>query len=198
MICCIKYYYLHNNTMSTISNICQPNLRSILQCVIARFLYREEINNMCGANTYLNELYTDDWRYVYRICLHHQPNNYDGQAIINKYNCQSWYKEGKYHREGDQPAIIYSNSDQYWFKEGKLHRDGDQPAIIYANGNQEWYKKGEIHREGDQPAIIYANGSQAWYKEGNLHREGDQPARIYADGTQEWWIEGKRINDLLH
>ena len=155
--------------MSTISNICQPHLRSILQSVVSRFLYREEINNMCGVNRYLNELFIEDWRYVYRICLHHQPHNYDGPVVINE------------------------KGTHYWYKEGNIHRDGDQPAIIRANGDQEWYKEGTRHRDGDQPAIIRADGTQGWHKEGKRHREGDQPARIYADGRQEWWIEGMRV-----
>ena len=179
--------------MSTISNICKPDLRSILQCVVSRFLYREEINNMCGANTYLNELFLEDWRYVYRICLHIQPHNYDGLAIIRASGTQYWLKEGKLHREGDQPAIIQADGSQEWFKEGKLNRDGDKPAKIEANGTQHWYKEGNLHREGDQPAIIEANGNQEWYKGWKLHRDKDQPARIFVDGRQEWWVEGKRI-----
>jgi len=123
-------------------NICQLDLRNPLQSVVSQFLYREDINNMCGANTYLNELFLEDWRYVYKICLHHQPHNYDGLAIIFPNGAQYWYKEGKYHREGDQPAIIFSNGNQLWYKEGKYHREGDQPAIIYANGDQEWWKEG--------------------------------------------------------
>ena len=179
--------------MSLISNICQPHLRSILQSVVSRFLYREEINNLCGANTFLNDLFTDDWRYVYRICLHHQPHNYDGLAIINKYGCQEWFKEGKLHRGGDKPAIINKYGSQHWYKEGKYHRGGDQPAIIYVSGTQYWYNEGKIHRDGDQPAVIVVNGTQSWWKEGKVHREGDQPAIIYADGRQEWWIEGMRV-----
>jgi len=163
-------------------SICQPDLRNILQSVIARFLYREHINNMCGANTYLNELFTDDWRYVYRICLHHQPHNYDGPAICTnnrlfmyfdyreRPDTQSWYKEGRYHREGDQPAVIYADGTQEWCKEGLIHREGDLPAKIYPNGTQEWFQEGKRHRDGDQPAIIYANGNQVWWKEGRLCR----------------------------
>jgi len=176
--------------MSTISNICQPHLRRILQCVVSRFLFREDINNICGANTYLNELFLEDWRYVYRICLHHQPHNYDGPAIINEKGTQKWYKEGKLHRDGDQPAVIHREGTQEWYKKGKCHRDGDQPTVIYADGGQEWFKEGKCHREGDRPARIYANGSQVWCKEGNIHRDGDQPAIINVDGLQKWFKEG--------
>ena len=198
--------------MSAISNICQPDLRSIIQSVISRFLYREEINNMCGTNRYLNELFLEDWRYVYRICLHIQPHNYDGLAIIGKTSphqwrwkpnregeqpaiiyrngTQSWYKEGKVHRDGDQPAIIYEGCQEWW-KEGKRHREGGQPALISVHGTLFWYKEGKRHREGDQPAVINANGDQGWYKEGKCHRDGDQPAIIRADGDQEWYKEGK-------
>jgi len=179
-----------NSNNST--NICQPDLKSILQSVVSRFLFREEINNMCGANAYLNELFLEDWRYVYRICLHHQPNNYDGPTVVNAYGDQCWYKEGKLHRGGDQPAAIYADDDQYWWKEGKVHRDGDQPAIIFARGRQEWWKEGNRHREGDNPAII-SKDCKHWYKEGKCHREGGRPAIIYSDGTRIWCIEGKRI-----
>jgi len=168
--------------MSTISNICQPHFRSILQCVVSRFLFREEINNICGANTYLNELFLEDWRYVYRICLHIQPHSCDGPAIINNGD-QFWYKEGVLHRDGDQPAVIYANGDQEWFKEGNRNREGDRPAIIFADGDHEWWKEGKLHRDGDQPAVIGANGNQEWWKEGKWHRDGDQPAIIGARGT---------------
>ena len=30
-----------------------------------------------------------------------------------------WYKDGKYHRDGDLPAIICKNGDKFWFKDGK-------------------------------------------------------------------------------
>ena len=200
--------------MSAISNICQPDLRSIIQSVISRFLYREEINNMCGTNRYLNELFLEDWRYVYRICLHIQPHNYDGLAIIGKTSphqwrwkpnregeqpaiiyegCQEWWKEGKRHREGGQPALISVHGTLFWYKEGKRHREGDQPAVINANGDQGWYKEGKCHRDGDQPAIIRADGDQEWYKEGKLHREGDQPAMISWNGIQLWYKEGRRF-----
>ena len=174
--------------MSAISNICQPHLRSILQSVVSRFLFTEEINNMCGANTYLNKLFLEDWRYVYRICLHHQPHNYDGQAIINKDGDQLWYKEGKYHREEDQPAVICANGHLLWYKKGKHHRDGDQPAVFYADGTQKWLKEGKLHRDGDQPAIFFSNGFQKWYKEGTCHRDGGQPAMILSDGLHYYVI----------
>jgi len=181
--------------MSTNSNICRSDLRSVIQSVVSRFLYREDINNMCGANRYLNELFIEDWRYVYRICLHHQPHNYDGPAVINTDGFQEWYKEGKRHREGDQPAIIWPCGTREWYKEGKWHREGDQPAIIKAGGYgfQAWYKEGKRHREGDQPAKICASGTQFWLKKGTFHRDGDQPAIIWANGDQEWWEEGGRI-----
>jgi hypothetical protein len=74
--------------------------------------------------------------YIYKkICLRHKPHSID-----------------------DLPAIILAGGDQSWYKEGKLHRDGDLPAVIYADGDQEWYKEGKLHRDGDLPAIIYADG----------------------------------------
>ena len=48
---------------------------------------------------------------------------------------EEWYKDGKYHRENDQPArIVYheNGSKRYegWYKDDEPHRENDQPAYI--------------------------------------------------------------------
>ena len=85
---------------------------------------------------------------------------------------------------------IHSNGIQQWYKNGKLHRDNDQPAIICPDGSKCWRKEGKRHREGDQPASIWANGMKEWYKDDTLHRDSDQPAVIQADGTKYWYKDG--------
>ena len=105
-----------------------------------------------------------------------------------------WYRKSKRRRgkdpeyNNDLPASICDGT-QTWYKEGRIHRDGDQPAIIWSDGSQEWYQKGKHHRDGDQPAIIWSDGNQEWtqqwYHRGQLHRDGDQPAIIWGDGNQE-------------
>lgn len=47
----------------------------------------------------------------------------------------------------------------YWYKNGKLHRDNDQPAVIYANGSRRWYVNGNLHRNNDKPVVFLANDS---------------------------------------
>jgi len=55
-----------------------------------------------------------------------------------------------------------------WYKDGKRHRENNQPAWIYyyENGSkacEEWYKDDEMYRENDEAAGIkyYENGSKA-------------------------------------
>ena len=66
---------------------------------------------------------------------------------VDVYGTRRWYKNGKRHREGDQPAVIRADGSQEWYKNGKLHREGDEPAYIGADGTQEWFKNGYRHRE---------------------------------------------------
>jgi hypothetical protein len=51
----------------------------------------------------------------------------------------------------------------YYNKNGKYHRENDQPAIIHADGKQEWWVNGQFHRENDKPAVIYKDGIQYWW-----------------------------------
>jgi hypothetical protein len=53
--------------------------------------------------------------------------------------------------------VIYQNGDKRWYKEGKFHREGDKPARIDTDGSREWYKDDKLHRPGRQPARIVMN-----------------------------------------
>ncbi len=65
--------------------------------------------------------------------------------IIDVYGNQSWYKDGKRHRD-DGPAVISVNGGQYWYQNGKRHRD-DGPAVIFADGLKQWYQNGVFIKE---------------------------------------------------
>ena len=46
---------------------------------------------------------------------------------------ESFYKNGKFHRDNDKPACIYYDKDgnvrvEYYYKEGKSHRDNDKSS----------------------------------------------------------------------
>jgi hypothetical protein len=62
---------------------------------------------------------------------------------------------------GDNPRVERTES---WYKDGKLHRE-DGPAVIFPSGTQDWYLNGERHRE-DGPAVIRKNGTQEWWLNG--------------------------------
>jgi hypothetical protein len=126
----------------------------------------------------------------YKDGKRHRDN--DLPAVIFSNGGQKWYKEGNLHRDNDLPAIIRYNGSQYWYKDGNCHRDNDLPAVIFSDGSQEWYKNGELHRDNDLPAAILSNGSQYWYKNGNLHRDDNLPAIIRYNGSQEWWKKGQQ------
>jgi len=110
-----------------------------------------------------------------------------------------YLKNGRTHREGDNPATIDYYQDgnvrrESYYKNGELYREGDNPASIdyYQDGNvqrESYYRNGKLHREGDNPASIeyYQDGNvrrESYYKNGKLHREGNNPASIeyYQDG----------------
>jgi hypothetical protein len=60
--------------------------------------------------------------------------------------------------------MVWSNGLREWFRSGKLHREGDQPAVILPDGSRLWYREGELHRDGDRPAVIGADGLEGIWK----------------------------------
>ena len=154
-------------------NIIHQEFNDVLTGVVYEFLYREHIDNIYKACKTMKSAIDEDWKIIYRDCLHQQPHSEYDEPIVDDYGNQEWYKEGKLHRDGDLPAIEVDYS-QYWYKEGKCHRDGDMPAVIMDSGTQRWYKEGKLHRDGNNPAVIMVDGYQAWYKEGKyIEQETD-------------------------
>lgn len=123
-------------------------------------------------------------------------HRYDGgPAFVYPGVTKQWYQHGRLHRT-DGPAEIWEpGKDMYkerWFKNGKVHRDGDEPAVTYQSGTQEWVKNNKWHREGDKPAVIDSDGEMTWAVDDKRHRETG-PARIKADGTEEYWLDDKKV-----
>ena len=100
---------------------------------------------------------------------------------------QSWYINGKQHRE-DGPAVICSNGTQFWCINGKIHRDGG-PAIFYPYGIEYWYKNDNLHRE-DGPAVIYSDGEKRWYLNGKQLTEQKFNDRKHSMDVKEITIDG--------
>lgn len=80
--------------------------------------------------------------------------------FIDKYGFT--YLNGRFHSFDDKPAL-YNAYFQLWYKFGRPHRAGDEPAEISSNGAKVWYKNGIRHRENDQPAVINADGTLEWW-----------------------------------
>lgn len=129
------------------------------------------------------------------------------QVINSDTMSETWYKDGKVHRDGDKPAYTQTRltgTDECWYQNGHMNRDGDKPASIsyFKNGevsSKVWYKNGLTHRDNDKPAYIrwYGGGSisaEVWYDHGHVSRDGDKPAMLSysTDGvkTQIWYKDG--------
>ena len=76
-------------------------------------------------------------------------------------------------------------------KDGKIHREGNQPAIEYVDGYKAWYINGELHRDNDEPAAE-DHGYKAWFKNGSRHRVKGA-AIEYPNGTKSWYLNDKYI-----
>lgn len=126
----------------------------------------------------------------------------------DKVRFQAWCKNGKLHRENNQPALIkYSKNgnllSKTWFLDGEKHREFG-PAHIDYDFNQGvieyyWYHNGVPYRDDELPNFVRVLDGveviQEWHGEGEtmLVRENGEPNRIfyYPDGSPiiEQWVE---------
>jgi hypothetical protein len=84
-------------------------------------------------------------------------------------NTTVYMKNGKVHRDSDQPAII-SKGKCIYARDGLFYREEDRPAYESLSLKM-WYDvNGLLHRDGDLPAVEDVRESR-WYSHGKLHRE---------------------------
>jgi len=116
-----------------------------------------------------------------------------------------WMKNGRIHRDGDQPAVVACAFTLY-VRDGLLHRDGDEPAFVSVFGDKRWYANGVHHRDNDLPAIIYSDNDQSWCTNGVYHRDARDengcllPTRT-GSGLCRYYLNGKEVDRegcLLH
>ena len=71
----------------------------------------------------------------------------NGPAFFRKYELYLWLKNGKLHRENDEPAIeTEDNSVKMWFKNGLKHREYG-PAVIRRIGSEYWMNGNYLRTE---------------------------------------------------
>lgn len=77
----------------------------------------------------------------------------------------AWYRHGLMHRENGPAFVSKDGKDQRYFKMGKKHREGGQPAVYRPDGGLEFYENGARHCENG-PAVINPNGTQEFWMRG--------------------------------
>ena len=145
---------------------------------ICKFLTLSDIEEFQLVDKNISDILITNKEYILRDECH-TPIIPHGVVIENISNIyiETWYKEGRIHRDGDLPAKIHANDDKEWWQNNELHRDGDLPAKICSNGDKEWWQHNELHRDGDLPAIIRGNNDCEWYQNNKLSRKR-KPSRI--------------------
>lgn len=124
--------------------------------------------------------------------------NYD--TVIPSLNKVEYYKNGKKHRDGDNPAYIKFYDDKHtiygveFWNNGALHRNNNQPAIIeYHHGDismLQYWTHGNItkyisyHDKSTPKEIKYFDGeyyksNTSFMPKDGYHKDDDTPAVIY-------------------
>lgn len=109
-----------------------------------------------------------------------------------------YMKNGKVHRDGDQPAII-TRDERIYARDGLIYREGDRPAYEHSSGLKRWYVNGLMHREGDLPAVEGVYGTY-WCKNGGTHRDTRDengyllPAIVQVGVSDSYYLNDKEVD----
>ena len=80
---------------------------------------------------------------------------------------ETWYENGKWHREGGLPAIIRRDpqtgviTTEMWYENGKPHRENGLPTGIERDPQTGYIKRREFYQNGKQirPSIVGINAN---------------------------------------
>lgn len=97
----------------------------------------------------------------------------------------------------DEPAVIFEDGGFEWWRDGKLHRDDDQPAAYFQEGNSFTTSRCSGFVGSRDSPFRLSPDTEVWCKDGLLHREGKPAVKgKFADGSfhHEYWCDGRRHN----
>lgn len=124
-------------------------------------------------------------------------DTYGKSFCVRTSKSDTWFQNGKLHRNNDKPAEIYHSGTRHWYKHGVLHRGGDKPAQISYNGDKVYFKNGRIHRGNGLPAYIMDSGTKIWYQNSGSYRDNDQPTHEWSGGSIEWQSGNNQTHRLI-
>jgi hypothetical protein len=120
----------------------------------------------------------------------------DVYTHIETENSSIWFKNGRVHREGREPASIHKGwgGKRAWLIDGEYSREDNRPHIEYDSGTVEWrYADGRVKR------VAY-NGYEEYYKDWEAHRdERDSdglllPAVITNTGKEQYFLHDREVD----
>ncbi len=123
-----------------------------------------------------------------------QRHRLDGPAVKYKNKkYEEWWKDGKKHRNGDEPAIILKDLKE-WYVDGKLHRETDKPSHI-SKDTETWCVKGKISRLNRPAQILYFSKDHESFFKKEYFKFLNENENIYTK-IERWLIDDKshRLN----
>ncbi|UYZ34966.1 hypothetical protein OD350_22365 [Clostridium beijerinckii] len=117
---------------------------------------------------------------------------------------ETWFKNGKEHRDGDLPSYISYFQDgeikqKIWRRDGIVYRADDKPTVEFYNGSRGTYEELQKFYAGELKLTNQLHELE-WHKDGKLGRNNDLPSVIDYYGTgelkaEQWFENGKRHRD---
>ena len=123
-----KYYIPQKKTLS------RRNKNRQQKKVITRWNREHKVTVRHGETTYKVNAYGT-----------HQLHRIDGPARVLANGSKLWYREGLQDRRNG-PACEWADGTLVYMRNGKIHRDGDEPAVIRTDSSREYHKHGRCYR----------------------------------------------------
>ena len=105
-------------------------------------------------------------------------------------------KGGRLHCE-DGPAVVFKDNGYEWWKDGRLHRDDDQPAVSFQDGNSCSLLRCSGFLGMRAVPFTFEPGTEVWCKDGLMHREGQPALQLHSKNRgsyYEYWCNGRLHN----
>lgn len=99
----------------------------------------------------------------------------------------------------NKPAVLFEDGGEEWWRHGRAHREGDEPAIYISDSNKAAIAVAFGMSDGQTEHVLLPANTEIWCKDGLIHRDDGAAIQNHGDELDnrlEFWCRGRRHNAM--
>lgn len=133
----------------------------------------------------------------WQVCLPYPLRHFETELKRTVFPSDEFRDDDYRLHASQKPAVLFEDGGKEWWRHGRAHRPGDEPAIYISASNRVAFSVALGTSDGQAEHIVLRANTTIWCKDGLIHRDDGAAIQNHEeepDNRSEFWCRGRRHN----